>query len=226
MILDDKEDQTAMGDSDNAVRSAPDVNNPPAFESAAIDREVREDTTSGGNVGDAVMATDPDGDSLTYEITGGADMDKFGNTGPQITVGSAELDYEDGQSTFEVELTATDPFGMSGSTTVTITVTDFNEAPDFTAEDPDDYAENGEGAVATYTASDPEGTDIIWSTGGTDGNLFTLDGGVLMFKRLSQLRGPEGLGPPGRRRRRHGRRPHEQRLRPQCEGHGDCAGRR
>ena len=184
---DDEEDQvsqTAMGDSTHAVRAAPEVNNPPAFESASIDREVAENTTSGGNVGAAVMATDPDGDSLTYEITGGADMDKFGNTGAQITVGSAEFNYDDpsAQQTFEVELTATDPFGMSGSTMVTITVTDFNEAPDFTAEDPDDYAENGEGAVATFTATDPEGTDIIWSVSGTDGSKFSIDGGVLMFK--------------------------------------------
>ena len=34
------------------------------------------------------------------------------------------------QQTFEVELTASDPFGMSGSTMVTITVTDFNEEAD------------------------------------------------------------------------------------------------
>ena len=76
-------------------------------------------------------ATDSDGDDLTYEITGGADMDKFTNDGAQIQVGSAEFDYDDptAQQTFEVELTATDPFGGSGSTMVTITVTDFNEAP-------------------------------------------------------------------------------------------------
>ena len=135
--IDDDDDaqvaQTAMGDSDHAVRAAPDVNGPPAFESASMMREVMENAEEGDDVGDEVEATDPDGDDLTYAITGGADMDKFGideDTG-QIKVGSAEFDYDDpsAQQTFEVELTASDPFARSGSTMVTITVTDFNEAP-------------------------------------------------------------------------------------------------
>ena len=124
-------------------------------------------------------------------------MDKFTNDGAQIQVGSAEFDYDDSsaQQTFEVELTASDPFGMSGSTMVTITVTDFNEAPDFEVdEDPEDYEENGEGAVATFMGSDPEGADVIWTTGGTDGSLFTAEGGVLMFKDSPNYRGPEGRG--------------------------------
>ena len=185
--------ETAMEKSDLAVRAAPDVNNPPAFESATIDREVAENTTSGNAAGDKVEATDPDRDELTYEITGGADMDKFGNEGAQIQVGSAMFDYDDpdAQQTFEVELTATDPFGLSGSTMVTLTVTDFNEMPDFTADDPDDYAENGEGAVATFTATDPEGADIVWTTGGTDGGLFTAEGGVLMFKSSPDYEDPK-----------------------------------
>ena len=186
---DDEEDaqvaQMATGDSDHAVRAAPDENDPPAFEGAPIEREVREDTKKDGDVGDAVEATDPNGDDLTYEITGGADMDKFTNDGAQIKVGSAEFDYDDpsAQQAFEVELTATDPFGLSGSTMVTITVTDFNEAPDFEVEDdPEDYEENGDGAVATFMGADPEGEDVIWTTGGTDGSLFTAEGGELKFK--------------------------------------------
>ena len=195
---DDEEDQvsqTAMGKSDHAVRKAPDVNDLPAFlEDAPIEREVREDTEKDGDVGDKVEATDPDGDDLTYEITGGADMDKFTNDGAQIQVGSAEFDYDDptAQQTFEVELTATDPFGGSGSTMVTITVTDFNEAPDFEVEeDPEDYEENGIGAVATFMGLDPEGEDVIWTTGGTDGSLFTAEGGELKFKDSPDYEDPQ-----------------------------------
>ena len=123
--------QMAMGDSEHAVRAEPEENGPPDFGDEPITREVMENTEKGGDVGDKVEATDPDGDVLEYEITGGADMDKFTNTGAQITVGSAEFNYDDpdAQQTFEVELTASDPFGMSGSTMVTITVTDFNEKP-------------------------------------------------------------------------------------------------
>ena len=197
---DDDEDaqvaQTATGDSDHAVRAAPDENDPPAFEGAPIEREVREDTKKDGDVGDAVEATDPNDDDLTYEITGGADMDKFTNDGAQIKVGSAEFDYDDpsAQQAFEVELTATDPFGGSGSTMVTITVTDFNEAPEFEVEDdPEDYEENGDGPVATFMGADPEGEDVIWTTGGTDGSLFTAEGGELKFKDSPDYEDPKDV---------------------------------
>ena len=194
--LEDQEDQTAMGTTERAVRVAPDVNDPPAFESASTTRDVAENKKSGEDAGDAVKATDPDGDVLTYSITGGADMDKFGIKGQgQITVGSATFNYDDpsAQQTFEVEVTAMDPFGKSGSTMVTLTVTDFNEAPDFTAENPDNYDENGEGAVATFTATDPEGADVKWSTGGTDGSLFTAEGGELRFKDSPNYEDPKDV---------------------------------
>ena len=45
-----------------------------------------------------------------------------------------------------------------------------------------EYAENGTGAVATYTAVDPEMTDIVsWSLGGDDAGDFMIDNGVLRF---------------------------------------------
>ena len=48
----------------------------------------------------------------------------------QIMVGKGtKLDYEGGQRTYMVEVTATDPFGGSDSAMVTITVTDMNEGP-------------------------------------------------------------------------------------------------
>ena len=46
----------------------------------------------------------------------------------QIKVGKGtKLDFEGSQTTYVVEVTATDPFGGSGSTMVTIMVTDMNE---------------------------------------------------------------------------------------------------
>ena len=44
--------------------------------------------------------------------------------------------------------------------------------------------ENGTGAVATYTAVDPEMTEIVsWSLGGTDAGAFDISNGVLTFKK-------------------------------------------
>ena len=45
-----------------------------------------------------------------------------------------------------------------------------------------DYAENGTDPVATYTAVDPEGAEIVWELRGDDAGDFNIEGGVLSFK--------------------------------------------
>ena len=191
---DDVDDTTALNqtvsmNSDHAVRGDPEVNNPPVFDSASMTRDVMESETV--NAGDPVTATDADGDAIAYDITGGADMDKFGinDTNGQITVGEGTmLDYEGTQKSYEVEVTAMDPFAKSDSTMVTLRVTDVNEDPvlkdDFEegADNPGNYAENGTGPVSTFTATDPEGAGIIWSVEDTDNGKFDITGGVLTFK--------------------------------------------
>ena len=156
-------------------------------------REVNENETV--NAGDAVEATDADGDVLTYTLSGGADMGSFGivKESGQITVGSdTKLNYEGEQTSYEVEVTATDPFGGSDSTMVTITVANVNEMPDFEADDPDDYEENGTGPVATFTATDPEGADVEWSISGLDAADFSIDKatGVLSFSKSPNFEMP------------------------------------
>ena len=183
----------------NAVREVPEVNRPPVFESASMMREVEENSLAGIAVGDPVMADDPDNDVLTYTRTGGADMAAFtiDSTSGQLKVGEGtKLDFEGAQTTYEVEVTAKDPFGLSDSTTVTITVTNVNEKPNLTLivdepvtpPTPDavvvtgdsavDYEENGAEAVATYTSSV---ADVTWSLSGDDADDFTISGGVLEF---------------------------------------------
>ena len=166
-----------------AVREKPNVNTAPMFAAATIMREVNENET--GNVGAPVTATDAEGDSIAYSKSGGADMDAFevNDTSGQITVGAdTELNFESDQKTYEVELTAEDPFGESSSTMVTITVANVNEEPEFEADDPDDYDENGPGPVATFTASDPEKAGIDWFVDGADLADFSIDdNGVLTF---------------------------------------------
>ena len=55
-----------------------------------------------------------------------------------------------------------------------------------------EYAENGTGAVATYTAVDPEGADVVWTLGGDDASDFKIDNGVLMFKSPPDFEAPAG----------------------------------
>ena len=183
-----------MATSANAVRKAPDRNDPPVF-AATMTREVNENTAAGRNVGDPVMATDADSDDLTYTLSGGADKDSFdivGTTG-QITVGAGtDLDHEEGKRTYEVVVKAEDPFGESATVMVTITVADVDEKPMFEGEDPEDYAEKGEGPVETYIASDPEGLGIGWDVTGTDADYFEINNqGELRFKESPDFEDPK-----------------------------------
>ena len=63
----------------NAVRELPETNAAPVFTERSVTREVQENTTAGGSVGDdPVKAADADEDVLTYSLSGGADKDAFG----------------------------------------------------------------------------------------------------------------------------------------------------
>ena len=145
------------------------------------------------NVGAVVMATDPDPNAETPTYTlGGADATKFRvRANGQIEVGSGtKLDYET-KTTYMVTLTAEDSFGSSSSIMVTIEVNPIDEVPDVSGEETPEYEENGTGSVATYTATDPEGTAITsWTLAGTDADAFTIEGGVLRFAKTPDYETP------------------------------------
>ncbi|MFL2912195.1 MAG: SUMF1/EgtB/PvdO family nonheme iron enzyme [Opitutales bacterium] len=77
-------------------------------------------------------ASDPDGDVLTWSISGGADATKFSINATTGELTLSSTDYENAQDTngdnvYEVTLKVTDPGGLSSSKPVTVTVTDVNE---------------------------------------------------------------------------------------------------
>ena len=57
-----------------------------------------------------------------------------------------------------------------------------------------EYPENDTGPVATYTAVDPEGTAVKWSLSGADAGDFSIDGGVLTFKKSPDFEKATGGG--------------------------------
>ena len=140
------------------------------------------------DIGDPVMGTDADGDTLAYTLVGtDAAMlqHRCPETGQLMTL--AALDYET-KATYEVMVTATDPDSASDMIMVTITVTNVDEAPVITGDAAPNYAENGTAAVATYSATDPENAAITWSLGGDDAGDFEYSGGVLTFGSIARLR--------------------------------------
>ena len=69
--------------------------------------------------------------------------------------------------------------GYYGSHDVTVTVTPVNEPPTITTTRSSATGlrqpENRTSRLYTYRATDPEGSSITWSVGGTDGGFFTID---------------------------------------------------
>ena len=136
---------------------------------ALVNTEDNEDD----NVGSPIVATDANGDDPTYTLSGaGASKFRVRSNG-QIEV-KDKLDHE-ANASHTVTLMANDGSGTSNATasiTVTIYVTDVDEAP--TIKDRADsaavgmrtvdYRENSTGPVARFTAGDPEGaTPSFWS---------------------------------------------------------------
>jgi hypothetical protein len=191
------EDKTAQEDSANSVRRAPDTNTDPVFPDQDLNapnvqtaqtREVAENTPAGRNLGPRVAATDP-GDVLTYSLDTGNDAASFdiNRATGQLTT-KAALDHET-KETYTVTVTATDPFGATVTSVVTITVTDVNEDPSVSGAASIDHAENGteldidaeaSGVQdAIYTASDEDDADnaatgLTWLLSGADASKFDI----------------------------------------------------
>ena len=104
------------------------VNEAPAFEeSAALAIEIPEGTT--GALGAPVVAVDPDGDALTYSLSG-ADAASFeiDASTAQLSVGEdTDLNFE-ARSSYAFDVAAADAGGLSASRPVTLTLTDLDEA--------------------------------------------------------------------------------------------------
>ena len=111
------------------------VNRAPVFnEGGAASRTVAENTAAGVNIGLAVRATDPDGDTLKYTV-GGDDGHSFSvsqATGRLRT--KSALDFER-KSSYKVTMGVFDPKGANDTITVTIRVTDVPDVPLATAPD-------------------------------------------------------------------------------------------
>ena len=102
------------------------TNNVPVFnEGSSTSRSVVEGTASGRNIGDPVIATDVDNDTLTYGLIG-TDANSF-----SIITNSGQLQTKDAldhdtKSSYSVSVTVTDSRGGNLTITVTINVTETN----------------------------------------------------------------------------------------------------
>ena len=159
-----------------------DVNEAPSFPAdAPTTLSVAENTATATEFGTAVTANDPDGNTLTYSV-GGSDFDIDADSARLKT--RAALDHESTPS-YTVTVTARDGGSppLSGSTTLTIQVTDVNEAPTFPGDTPTSLSVDENTATGTefgtaVAATDPDDDALTYSVGGTDGASFGINTGT------------------------------------------------
>ncbi len=192
------------GGADRILKIVP--GRPPAFAAATETREVAENNSTSAVVA-TVTATDPDGERLTYTL-GGVDAAVFAIPNPAAGGLRATVRFDhEARRSYEVVVTATDPYGLSDSVTLTITVTNVDEPADvsFAAaggvtvnNNALTVAENYDGTLATFSANDPEqkpGLTYTWSLGGSDRGDFTLSAaGVLSFANVPDHERPADSG--------------------------------
>ncbi|MCY3883517.1 MAG: fibronectin type III domain-containing protein, partial [Gammaproteobacteria bacterium] len=97
---------------------------------------VAENTPARTNIGSRIEADDPDvGDTITYELSGSSmfALTTSGETA-QIVLAKSGLDYEGGNTSYDLIVTASDGYGGAATLDVTINVTDVNEPPVATDE--------------------------------------------------------------------------------------------
>ena len=154
-------------------------NSAPVFsEGSTTARSVTENTGVGVNIGNSVAATDSDNDTLTYTL-GGTDASSFDidRTSGQLKT-RAPLDYETKRA-YTVTISVSDG-SLTDSITVTIAVSDENDAPVFSAgaSTTRTVAENAAAGVnigSAVTATDPDNDVLAYTLGGTDASSFDIN---------------------------------------------------
>ena len=173
-----------------------DVNEAPAVTGRTA---VSHDEDDPGQVA-TYSADDPEGDAVTWSLAG-ADAGDFEISAAGELTFREPPDREapaDSNRNNEYHVTVRASDGgdpaLTGTLNVAVTVSDVDEGPELSGETRIDYAENGSGAVETYSARDPEGEDISWSLEGTDAGAFEVsDGGVLSFREAPDHEQPVDL---------------------------------
>ena len=168
------------------------ANNDPVFtEDSNTTRSIAENTGSGVDIGSAVTATDADNDTLTYKLEGtNASSFSIDSSSGQLQT-SATLDYESKPS-YSVIVTVSDENGGSDSITVTINVTNVNDAPAFTngTSTARSIAENAPAGINIGTAvaaTDDDGDTLTYTLGVTDAASFDIESTTGQLKTKATL---------------------------------------
>jgi hypothetical protein len=142
--------------------------------------------------------SDPDGNGLVYNISGGADPTKFdlnASTGSFTFKTTPDIDNQsdaNSDKAYRVRVRVSDGT-THANRTFTINVTDLNEAPVFSGPATFTTPENNASATFQPTASDPDGNGLTYQIfGGADHTKFDLNAstGSITFKTTPDFDNP------------------------------------
>ena len=158
----------------NAVRTAPTSNTAPVFTADSVAFSLAEDAAAGTAVGSPVTASDEDPDDMVGYSLSGAGAGQFAiDSGGQITVAPGTMLDHETTASYTLTATATDASNASDTVTVTISVTNVDEAGTVTFSSSRPQV----GASLTATLSDPDGAPSsvswVWERSSDSGNNWT-----------------------------------------------------
>ena len=211
---------TRLQDTQGVAITVQDVNETPVIsgDNSPDFAEIEYDETSAVLTIGAYSATDDEGDSVTWAVSG-TDATHFSinSTTGELSF-SIQPDFENPADTasnnmYEIVLEAEDDNAQGGKTgtktgtyNVIVTVTNVDETPEITTAASSHTAPSfmeieydattADLVVADYDGRDEEGQTISWSTTGTDTGDFTIDGttGVLSFAQRPNFEMPADGG--------------------------------
>ena len=185
---------TSNGSGDRILKVVPSL--PPTFP-GETDTQAVDENRSASTIVATVTATDPEGQALTYTLSG---RDAASFTIPNSAAGrlraKATLNHED-RSSYQVIVTAADPYGLSDSVTLTISVTDVNETPAFPSSETGvrrvaETTAAGVNIGAPVAATDADNDALTYSLGGTDAGSFDIVSGTGQLQTKASLDGASG----------------------------------
>ena len=166
------------------------VNEAPAFTSSSVASVVE-------NSANAIYTATVDdidiGDNHTFTVVGGDDRSWFSFAEASLSLTGANLsftappDYEsasdaDGDNAYEVVIRVTDTGGLSADLSLTVNVTDVNEAPKITSAVSDLLLfENISGVIYEVLATDDENDTLSYQLSGSDSPAFSISGSAVSF---------------------------------------------
>ena len=154
----------------------------------------------------ATATPDVDGDTIAWTLTGDdADLFNINSSTGKVTFATATTpDYESGRTSYRFDVTATVGTGSTAQTatqTVTLSVTNLNEAPIISTNSGSDIALSVlEGTtiqtpIAKIVASDGDGDTLSYSLSGADAADFSIDAnGLLKFAASPSFSAPADSG--------------------------------